>query len=248
MSLKQKILKSKAKKKLENQDSSEFNDNQDKKIINSDNNIDVSINMANKLWNDIKKRVVNDPSFLKMNDNDKIALYQNSEYKVFYTEFPIVSRYMICMGQFSNKALKRYLLKCKNTIHDPVKSREKGYIEDQWIQRQSDYVRYLWESYQKKHYSQTDSNAIWQNTYEILKKEFQDFKDLHKNIEEKLKKNEKLNKDEMIKELLKRIADNEQSLDDETTERLMTTLKDKLIRQRHKSVMTSIEDEVKKIN
>lgn len=248
MSLKQKILKSKTKKKLEDKDSSEFKENQDEKIKNSDNNIDVSINMANKLWNDIKKRVINDPSFIKMSDNEKIALYQNSEYRVFYTEFPIVSRYMICMGQFSNKALKRYLLKCKNTIHDPVKSREKGYIEDQWIQRQSDYVRYLWESYQKKHYNQTDSNAIWQNTYEILKKEFQDFKDLHKNIEEKLKKDEKLNKDEMIKELLKRLVDNEQSLDDETTEKLMTTLKDKLISQRHKSVMTSIENEVKKIN
>jgi len=248
MSLKQKILKSKTKKKLENQDSLEFNKSQDEKIENSDNNIDVSINMANKLWNDIKKRVTNDPSFLEMSDNDKIGLYQKSEYKVFYTEFPIVSRYMICMGQFSNKALKKYLLKCKNVTHDPVKSREKGYVEDQWVQRQSDYVRYLWESYQKTHYSQAESNAIWQNTYEILKKEFQDFKDLHKEIEEKLKKDEKVNKDEMVKELLKRIANNEQSLDDETTKNLMINLKDKVISQRRKSVIASIENEVKKIN
>ena len=248
MSLKQKILKSKTKKKLENQDSLEFNKSQDEKIVNSDNNIDVSVNMANKLWNDIKKRVANDPSFLEMSDNDKIGLYQKSEYKVFYTEFPIVSRYMICMGQFSSKALKKYLMKCKNVVHDPVKSREKGYVEDQWVQRQSDYVRYLWESYQKNHYSQTESNAIWQNTYEILKKEFQDFKDLHKDIEEKLKKDEKVNKDEMVKELLKRIANNEQSLDDETTKNLMINLKDKVISQRRKSVIASIENEVKKIN
>jgi hypothetical protein len=234
-SLQKKVLKNKRDNKIKNKKNDDSTINE--KIKNSENNIDVSVNMATKMWNDIKKRVRDDPSFEEMPDADKIALYQNSDYKIFYTEFPIVSRYMICMGQFSVNALKKYLLKCKNVIHDPIKSKEKGYTEDQWVQRQADYVRYLWEAYQKTHFNKTESNEIWQNTYKILKKEFQDFKDLHKEIEDKIEKDKVINKEEMVKELLSRLANNEQSLDDETTKNLIENLKQKVIEQQKKSII-----------
>ena len=171
--LAQKILQAKHKKKTKEAFKSDDSDIQ--KINESKDHIEVSILVATKMWNDIKTRVTNDPKFVELPDNDKVAIYQNSEYKEFYTEFPIVSRYMVCMGQFSSKALKKYLLKCKNVKHDAVKSREKGYTEDQWVQRQADYVRYLWESYQRQHYSPSESTNIWQHAYKTLKQEFKDF-------------------------------------------------------------------------
>ena len=221
-SLNQKIIKNKREKRILKKKKI---DDENKKI---DGVIDSNIDVAIKLWNNIKKKVTEDPTFVKMSDTDKISLYQKSEFTNFYTEFPIVSRYMICMGQFSVNAFKKYLLKCKNVEHDSIKSKERGYSEDQWIQRQSDYVRYLWESYQKINFSKIESDDIWKNTYEILKQEFKDFKDLHKNIEDKLDKEKITNKEEMVKELLSRLANNEQSLDDTTTKNLIASLQEKV--------------------
>jgi hypothetical protein len=209
---------------------------------NDDNN--NSVEVAIKLWNDIKKRVAGDTNFIKMSDNDKVSLYQDSEFKVFYTEFPIVSRYMICMGQFSKTALRRLLHKCKSVKHDKDKSREKGYSENQWVERQSDYVRYLWESYQDKNFKHSESNDVWKNTYEILKKEFQDFKELHKEIENKLKKDDKVNKEELIRELLTRVVDDKQSFDDATAKQLLVGLKEQVMKQRRKKLITEISSKV----
>jgi hypothetical protein len=207
---------------------------------NENDDINNSVEVSIKLWNDIKKRVAGDETFIKMSDIDKICLYQNSEFKTFYTEFPIVSRYMICMGQFSETALRRFLYKCKNVNHDKDKSREKGYSENQWIERQSDYVRYLWESYQNKKFMHSESNEIWKNTFEILKKEFQDFKDLHKEIENKLKKDDTVNKEELIKELLNRVVNDKQSFDDTTAKHLLDGLKEQVIKQRRKKLLVEI--------
>lgn len=246
-----KITQAKRKQRTKSQKSSETELKPDSEDNNSDepskdpkDHIDVSTYTANKLWIDIKKRVNEDPKFIELPDNEKIEIYQKSEFKDFYIEFPIVSRYMICMGQFSNKAFKKYLIKCKNAKHDPVKSREKGYTEDQWVQRQADYVRYLWESYQKQHYSPTESTNIWQHAYSTLKKEFQDFKDLHDDVEKKLKEDEKINKGELVKEMLSRLANQEQSLDENTTKTLIAKLQDQVIEQRKKILIKSIETNV----
>jgi len=209
--------------------------------------IEFSTNVANKLWGDIKKRVREDSSFAEKPDSEKIEIYQKSEFKEFYTEFPIVCRYMICMGQFSTKAFNKYLLKCKNAVHDTTRAREKGYVEDQWVQRQADYVRYLWESYQRQHYNQADANDIWQHAYKTLKQEFQDFKDLHEDIEKKLKNTEKNNKGALVKEILNRLANNEQSLDDNSTKSLIEKLQYQVIEQRKKILIKSIEANVTKI-
>jgi hypothetical protein len=207
-------------------------------------NIDEIVKIANNLWNDIKKRIKENPDFIKLTDAEKLSIYQNTDFKEFYNEMPIVGRYMICMGQYSAKALKRYLNKCKDVKHDPTVSRKPGYVEDQWVQRQADYVRYLWEAYQKHHYDKKDSNAIWKHAYETLKKEFSDFKTLHKDIEEKLQVENKSNKESLVKEMLGRIASKEQSLDDETTKELLRLLQDKVYRQRKSIIMNDIRTNV----
>ena len=145
-----------------------------------DQPIELSMQMANEMWDDLKKRVRADPSFIQLKDHEKVEVYQKTKFKDFYESFPIVCRYMLCMGQFSNKAFLRYLKKCEamQPHKNPNKKREKGEAEDEWVKRQADYVRYLWESYQKQHFDKRDSNNIWQHAYQTLKQEFQDFKDI----------------------------------------------------------------------
>lgn len=225
----------------------ERKDDEKKDEKKDEDHMTKSIKIANKMWDAIKTHVKEDPKFVEMSDNDKIAVYQKSEFKEFYTEFPIVCRYMICMGQFSNKAFKRYLIKCKNVKHDPVKSREKNYSEDQWVMRQADYIRYLWESYQRQHYKSSEAQNIWKHAYQTLKKEFDDFRNLHEEIENKLKDDEKNNKGTLAKELLKRIANQEQSLDENSTINLLEKLKEQVLEQRKKVLIKSIENDVETI-
>ena len=177
---------------------------------------------ANRLWDDLKKKT-EDPEFIKLDDNKKVELYQNSDFKLFYTTYPIVCRYMICMGQFTTKAFRRFLTRSYKLSKLPP-NREPGYVEDQWIRRQSDYVMFLWESMQV-HFDKKDSKKIWDHSYETLKKEFADFRKLHDEISTKLKSEEKSNKSELINELLERLKLNNTVANvDETKELLVNKL------------------------
>jgi hypothetical protein len=223
----------------------------DKPVCDADDkpkdHIDESMKVSVKLWNDIKKRVKTDETFAELPDSDKLKIYQDSEFKQFYNEYPIVCRYMICMGQFSHKAFKKFLIKCKNVKHDPVQSRVKGYHDEQWVSRQADYVKYLWEAYQKQHYSPSEAKNIWLHAYKTLNKEFHDFKELHKEVEEKIKADSQTNKTELVKELLKRLASQEQTLDTDSTDNLLQKLKDQVNEQRKKKLLQSIESDVETV-
>ena len=206
------------KKKKENNDKldnlAKLDENERSKIydemkdgnIKMNDPIEKAILDANKLWDDIKKRIKDNEEFFKLDDSKKVEIYQNSEFKHFYNTYPIVCRYMICMGQFSNKAFRRFLVKSSNVAKQPIK-REKGYNEDQWVQRQADYIRYLWESFQPTRFSKKESDAIWRNAYETLKKEFSNFRKMHEDVSNKLKEEKKLNKKELIKEMIERLSD-----------------------------------------
>ena len=204
-----------------------------------------AIKNATKLWDDIKRRVAEEPEFVTMKDHEKVEIYQKSKFKEFYTSYPIVCRYMICMGQFSIKAFKRFLKKCESMSAVPQK-RESGASEEQWVMRQADYVRYLWEAYQTQHFSATESKNIWKHAYETLQQEFKDFKDMHKEVEEKLKVDEKFNKSELVKELVGRIATEQQSLDDNSTSNLVQNLKIQVAKQRRRNLLQQIKDDVEK--
>jgi len=252
MTSSQKVLQAKRKQKAKqlrensinaSESNTDINETKDTKEDTRDHT-EKSIDKSIKLWNNIKQRIKDDPSFIDLTDADKLKVYQDSEYKEFYTEFPIVCRYMICMGQFSIKAFKRFLLKCKSAKPDPVKAREKGYNDEQWISRQADYVRYLWEAYQRQHYSASESRNVWHHAYKTLKQEFADFHEMHKEVEEKLKKESKENKTELAKELLKRLADKDQVLDENSTVDLVKKLQTRVYEQRRKKLLKSIETDV----
>lgn len=214
----------------------------------STDRIAVSLHEANKMWCNLKDRLKVNPDFVNIPDEDKIAIYQN-EFKEFYNEYPIVCRYMICMGQYSHKAMKRYLIKCKNSQLTREQSQDKDYKADQWVMRRADYVRYLWESYQSQHFSASEAQQIWQHSYQTLKKEFKDFNDMQQDIEAKLKVDNNVNKAQLVKELVKRLAsqDNNQNLSDDETQHLLNLLKTKACEQRRKNMIMQIKSDVETI-
>lgn len=198
--------------------------------------IEKALNDGQALWYAVKEKA-QDPNFANLADNEKIGMF--TKFHPFNKEFPIVSRYLICMGQYSGKAFKRYLLKVQNTKHPAV--REKGYMEDQWVCRQADYVRYLWESYQRGHYDQTHAKTIWQEAYKTLKQEFIDFRTMHTNIEKKLDSEKKINKEELVSELMNRLANGEQTLEENKMKELLEVIKIQLFQQRKERLMTQIK-------
>lgn len=205
--------------------------------------INTALSEAQKLWDLIKKKS-KDPKFIALPDKDKINAV-SLDFHDFHKEFPIVSRYLICMGQYSHKAFKRYLIKIKN--FKPAKDREKGYMEDQWIRRQADYVRYLWEAYQRGHYNQTEAKSVWQEAYQTLKKEFLDFKNMHADIEKDLENDKKRNKIELVSELMQRLSSGDQSLDEKNMSELLEVMKIQLFRQRKEKTMKEINNSVNRI-
>jgi hypothetical protein len=198
----------------------------------------TALDEAQKLWNAIKKKA-KDPKFVKMDDKKKIEMF-SKEFHAFHKEFPIVSRYIICMGQYSRKAFTRYLIKVQNAKFPTT--RDKGYMEDQWVRRQADYVRYLWEAYQRGHYNNSEAQAIWQESYQTLKKEFIDFRTLHENIEKDLEVGKKINKGELITELMKRLSSGDQSLDNRSMTELLEVMKIQLFQQRKEKLVAQIKN------
>lgn len=207
----------------------------------AENNVDIPINMkdeqitipraqiiekANSMWKIVKTYAASNPDFRKLKDQDKLDIFRTKlNYGVFMDEFPIVTRYMICHGQYSAKAFDRMLFKVEKTVHPPESQREKGYMEDQWIRRQADYVQYLWESYQKPHYNQDERKWIWQSAYDRLRQEFDDFRTMHKDIEERVKSERKELAGQNVRDLLERIASGKQSLSPEEENFLLEELR-----------------------
>ena len=130
----------------------------------------------------------------------------------------------------------------------PIKLlKKKRDAEDEWVKRQADYVRYLWESYQTGHFKVSDAQNVWQHAYKTLKQEFKDFKDMHADAEKKLEADNKKNKAELVKELLNRVASEEQSLNNETTADLLKKLQSQVIKQRRLNLIKQINSDVELI-
>jgi hypothetical protein len=181
------------------------------------------IKIAELMWADVKEQAKNNKEYIKMKDKDKLDFFRSKlGHAEFMTEYPIVARYMICYGQYSSKAFARMLDKMVMTKHPDV--RPAGYMEDQWIRRQSDYVQYLWEAYQTRHHNTAERQYIWQESYKRLKGEFDDFKNMHKEVEEKIKHEKKELAAKNARELLNRIGEKTQSLSAEDTIYLMDEL------------------------
>ncbi len=211
--------------------------------------ITIAVMEAEKVWLVVKVAVVGNEQFPTMRDDEKIELI-SKDFKEFYNNFPIVSRYMVCMGQYNQKAFRKFLKKCEEKLNQATAptERQKDYMQTQWIECQASYVKYLWESVQTKRYSQKDANIVWKQTYEMLTKEFKDFKKSHAKIEEKIKIEDKKNKNELLSEAVKRISTGKQKLSMEETRELVNKLKNKKYHQNYERMVKQINDTVERIN
>lgn len=205
----------------------------------------IALMEAEKIWLNVEIAVLEGrEEFYSKTDEQKIDLIRQ-DFKEFYDNFPIVSRYMICMLQFSQKAFERFLNKCRIALENMPQKRDEGYMENQWIERQADYVRYLWEETQTRRINKKESDSVWLQAYNSIKKEFKDFKELHKNMEEKVKNDDKKYKTELLREMGERIIKGEQSIEAQELKDLLIKLKNKLYKQRYSKVITQIKEDVK---
>ena len=189
---------------------------------NIEDYIKKAMTEAQALWDDVKVKAKTDGAFEGWEDKRKVDYFRDvMNYKNFMNDYPITSRCMIIGGQYSAKAFKRFLLKCKSIKHPPDDRRAKGYMEDQWLRRQADYVRYLWEEYQKGHFNVRDAQEKWQDAYTNLKTEMDDFRDKHDEVKQQVAEEKKLHKKEILQEMMDRIRNNQQNLPEEGQELLI---------------------------
>jgi hypothetical protein len=200
--------------------------------------------IASKMWKDIKEKIKETPSFMEWEDKEKLDYFRDTlKYDEFMNEYPVMTRYMVCMGQYSKKAFTRFLTKIRVTKH-PDKC-EKGYKEDQWVQRQADYVQYLWEAYQKNHINSAERRMVWTDAYKSLKGEFDEFRDRYKSVEEATKVEKKELMAHNARDLIRRLADGDQTLSDEEMLSLRIKLIAKLRKKRMRDVLSELTSNTK---
>ncbi len=170
--------------------------------------------------NDLSKPY-DETKFLTWSDTKKLEYFERLTYrdksgkdvpfKEFMDEFIIVARYMITMGTYKTKAFKRLLEKIRIVQHPPPNERAPGYMEDQWIRRQADYVRFLWEECQD-HPNMNEACRVWEDTYKKLKGEFDDFRNKYKDTEEQIKKDKERRFASTVRDLLHKFKNNPSDL------------------------------------
>jgi hypothetical protein len=130
------------------------------------------------LWNKYKLiRAEKLPNFTNK-DADDIMLEFRQDYKYFCELFPIVIRYMCQFQSFSSKAFRRYLLKMK---HNPPKSKFENVVD-----RNADYVRYLWEE-TNKNPTRAESNKVWTEVHKILEDEYHTYEAVEEEAKNRIK-------------------------------------------------------------
>jgi hypothetical protein len=207
--------------------------------------VKVALIEAEQIWLNVQVLMKSD-LYANMDDKDKINLIQR-DFAEFYKNFPVVARYMICMGQYKMVAFKRMLYNSEETAPRSVdKNASKDANEKLWIKRQADYVRFLWEEYQEVSYKtkpefNTSSDGIWKQAHTALTDEFKQFRDLHESMKQKIKEDKLVSKKEILYEMGNRIISGQQNLNEDATKTLISKLQTKLFLQRYKKVIAQIE-------
>lgn len=206
--------------------------------------IESALKEADTIYRKLAAEVERNPGFKNLPDEEKIS-WVLKEHKEFQMEFPIVCRYMICLGSYHPKAFTMYLEKTRKCLAADVDKREEGYREDQWCRRQADYVKYLYAAMKgidkfNRNLCTQGAKDIWTHTYEGLVKEFKDFRDLHKKAEEKVKTRNEQAKIENADELMSRLKNNTQNLSKRNTRGLIDMLRQQVFLQRKTATMKEI--------
>lgn len=206
---------------------------------------DELVAIATAMWKDAKKHAKS-KEFVDMNDDDRLDLFREKlNYEEFMNEFPVMCRYMICLGQYSKKAFTRFMKRvsvCKK--NDSLKPREKGYKEDQWVRRQADYVRFLWEDYNKGHPNLKDGQAVWDEAYNNLKNEFDDFRKRYADVEINRKAEAIELRAESAREMITRLISNNDNIPNDEVTALRDSLRSLVYNKRFKLCMEQIDKTV----
>jgi len=162
-------------------------------------------------------------------DQEKIThLTKDTACNMFYVRFPLIARYMICLGIFSRNAFKRFLQKyCEVTAKGKKADGAKS-PEERIIMLQARYVQYLWEEKQwerKQTFTHSQARTVYSDALRMLRQETDEFKANYDKIKEHLAEAKKKADSERAKELLTRLTRNEQTLGDESLRRLYDALK-----------------------
>lgn len=229
-----------------------------KKIRESDYEkyVKIALLEAEEIWFNVQVLIISE-KYKKMTDNERIELIEK-DFKEFYKNFPIVSRYMICMGQYKNVAFRKMLIKYRDEeekeadlkgkgrpISQIKKDEEKNKNEKTFIKRQADYVRFLWEEYNEgMAFSTQDSDAVWKQAFDTLTNEFDQFRKMHEDAENKIKADSIKYKKELLFEMGDRIISGKQELDDKRAKDLLLTLQNKAYNQRAKKMLNQLKNEI----
>ncbi len=204
----------------------------------------IALMEAEKLWLAVKIASINSGSFLVMSDEEKIDMV-HKDFAEFHNNFPIVTKYMVCKGQYNQTAFKKFLKLCEERLSNAPSDRKKGYMEEQWIECQAQYVKYLWESIQVKRHTTSDARKVYQEAYRTLTNDFKRFKKLHEDSEARIKKDKLKHTTELLKEAGSRIVTGAQSLELTRTRDLVNKLRDKKYKQNSDRTIQQLRDTVK---
>lgn len=201
------------------------------------------IGVMSRLWKEIK--IVRKSSKFINSNNEKQLEYFRTERKYgdFMKEFPIVTRYAITEGKYHIRAFKNLLSAIKKQYKNmpPSEEREKGYMHDQWIRRRADYIKFLYIEFQPRRTRNFDQEkAIWEDAYETLKGETDDFKNKYEEVKQEIEENKKKFKSQNARELLQRLKGGEQKLNDEDTLQLLNKIQIIKTKKIHKKAMLLI--------
>jgi hypothetical protein len=168
---------------------------------------------ASAMWNVVKEHS-EFPAVRKMTDKEKMTYFREKlNFGTLMDELPVVTQYMIRMGQFSAKALAMVIDKSARMVHPPIDKRPRDYTHEQWVCRQADYVQYMYDDYnKKKHYNMAERKQVWERTYKLIKGEFDDFKSLHKETTEKIEEEKLLAAGDLTRDLLQRVSERTQPM------------------------------------
>jgi len=152
--------------------------------------IENMMNVANKLWRESKNK-----EYGALSEEARMDKFQK-ENPDFCNTHPVVSRYMIVFRQFKLSAFKKYLWKLYSTPRNS---------EEDYYHVQASYAKYLFMEYnprEDKRYGDETYNQVYQS----LKKEADDFKALYEKINTEIKAKEAKDAAERRDELKRLIA------------------------------------------
>lgn len=125
----------------------------------------AELTKANKIYAEVSQSWDND-EFNKLTDEQKLSHYRG-KYPNFNKRHPLCMRYMVDIKKFSSIAFEKYIKRVANS---------KFGDQDQFMQRQADYVTFLWQIDSKKHYGDKDKRKVWENAYNLIKSETEKLK------------------------------------------------------------------------